>query len=107
DLQSSNSSVSENGESSSSILSKPVIKFMKATDSPTGNSQNIIDDKGYWDSGCSRYMTSNISYLSNYEPYDGGHVSFGQGGGKITGKGDSLDCNGFKLFMLYDLDHEP
>nr|GEY79722.1 integrase, catalytic region, zinc finger, CCHC-type, peptidase aspartic, catalytic [Tanacetum cinerariifolium] len=21
--------------------------------------------------------------------------------------GDSLDCNGFKLFMLYDLDHEP
>nr|GFA00370.1 reverse transcriptase domain-containing protein [Tanacetum cinerariifolium] len=22
-------------------------------------------------------------------------------------EGDSLDCNGFKLFMLYDLDHEP
>nr|GFB74619.1 hypothetical protein [Tanacetum cinerariifolium] len=35
DLQSSNSSVTENGESSSSILSKPVITFMKATDSPT------------------------------------------------------------------------
>nr|GEX85214.1 retrotransposon Orf1 [Tanacetum cinerariifolium] len=29
-----NSSVSENGESSSSILSKPVITFVKATDSP-------------------------------------------------------------------------
>nr|GEX67387.1 hypothetical protein [Tanacetum cinerariifolium] len=50
-----------------------------------GNSQNNIDDKGYWDSGCSRYMTGNISYLFEYEPYDGGYVSFGQGGGKITG----------------------
>nr|GEV16035.1 hypothetical protein [Tanacetum cinerariifolium] len=51
-----------------------------------GNYQNIIDDKGYWDSGCSWHMTGNISYLSDYEPYDGGYVSFGQGGGKITGK---------------------
>nr|GEX52066.1 putative ribonuclease H-like domain-containing protein [Tanacetum cinerariifolium] len=51
-----------------------------------GNSQNNIDDKGYWDSGCSRHITGNISYLSEYEPYDGGYVSFGQGGGKITGK---------------------
>nr|GEW65292.1 hypothetical protein [Tanacetum cinerariifolium] len=32
-------------------------------------------------------MTGNISYLSDYEPYDGGYVSFGQGGCKITGKG--------------------
>nr|GEW98614.1 retrovirus-related Pol polyprotein from transposon TNT 1-94 [Tanacetum cinerariifolium] len=42
--------------------------------------------KGYLDSGCSRHMTSNISYLSEYEPYDGGYVSFGQEGGNITGK---------------------
>nr|GEY37913.1 putative ribonuclease H-like domain-containing protein [Tanacetum cinerariifolium] len=43
--------------------------------------------KGYWDSGCSRHMTGNISYLSEYEPYAGGYVSFGQEGGKITSKG--------------------
>ncbi|GJZ93144.1 hypothetical protein Tco_0665209 [Tanacetum coccineum] len=49
--------------------------------------QENIDDKGYWDSGCSRHMTGNISYLSKYEPYNGGYVSFGHGGGKITGKG--------------------
>nr|GEV57450.1 putative ribonuclease H-like domain-containing protein [Tanacetum cinerariifolium] len=36
------------------------------------NSQNHIDDKGYWDSGCSRHMTGNISYLTDYEPFDGG-----------------------------------
>nr|GFA20755.1 hypothetical protein [Tanacetum cinerariifolium] len=55
--------------------------------SVSDSSQNHIDDKGYWDSGCSRHMTSNISYLSDYEPFDGGYVSFGQGGCKITGKG--------------------
>nr|GEW53834.1 putative reverse transcriptase, RNA-dependent DNA polymerase [Tanacetum cinerariifolium] len=38
----------------------------------SGNSQNNIDDKGYWDSGFSWHMTGNISYLSKYEPYDGG-----------------------------------
>nr|GEV58103.1 hypothetical protein [Tanacetum cinerariifolium] len=32
-------------------------------------------------------MTRNISYLSEYEPYDGGYVSFGHEGGKITSKG--------------------
>nr|GFA46672.1 hypothetical protein [Tanacetum cinerariifolium] len=52
-----------------------------------GSSQNNIDDKGYWDSVCSRRMTGNISYLSNYEPFNRGYVSFGQGGCKITGKG--------------------
>nr|GEZ33605.1 ribonuclease H-like domain-containing protein [Tanacetum cinerariifolium] len=52
-----------------------------------GSSQNKIDDKGYWDSGYSRHMTSNISYLSDYKPFDGGYVSFGQGGCKIIGKG--------------------
>nr|GEZ04375.1 hypothetical protein [Tanacetum cinerariifolium] len=51
-----------------------------------GSSQNNIDNKGYWDSGCSRHMTGNISYLFDYEPFDGGYVSFGQGGCKITGK---------------------
>nr|GEU69111.1 hypothetical protein [Tanacetum cinerariifolium] len=66
DLQNSNSSVSEHGESSDSIMSKPMINF---------------------DSGCSWHMTGNISYLAEYEPYDRGYVLFGQGGGKITGKG--------------------
>nr|GFB21082.1 ribonuclease H-like domain-containing protein [Tanacetum cinerariifolium] len=32
-------------------------------------------------------MTGNISYLSNFKPFDGGYVSFGQGGCKISGKG--------------------
>nr|GFA60816.1 hypothetical protein [Tanacetum cinerariifolium] len=47
--------------------------------SALGSSHNNIDGKGYWDNGCSRHMTVNISYLSDYEPFDGGYVSFGQG----------------------------
>nr|GEV34776.1 putative ribonuclease H-like domain-containing protein [Tanacetum cinerariifolium] len=90
-----NSSIFEHGESSDSIMSKAMIRFVKASNSPKiikthkvetarkpsvryaemyrntskssnvrGNSQNNIDDKGYRDSGCSRHMTGNISYLS-------------------------------------------
>nr|GEX28850.1 hypothetical protein [Tanacetum cinerariifolium] len=32
-------------------------------------------------------MTGNISYLSEYEPFNRGYVSFGHGSGKIIGKG--------------------
>nr|GEX75853.1 ribonuclease H-like domain-containing protein [Tanacetum cinerariifolium] len=60
---------------------------IKGPKNNSGSSQNKFDDKGYWDSGCSRHMTSNLSYLSDFEPYVGGYVSFGQGGCKIIGKG--------------------
>nr|GEU99248.1 hypothetical protein [Tanacetum cinerariifolium] len=49
-----------------------------------GIPQDNIDDTGYWDSGCSRYMTGNISYLSEYDPLNGGYVSFGYERRKIT-----------------------
>ncbi|GJS05492.1 hypothetical protein Tco_0322000 [Tanacetum coccineum] len=45
------------------------------------------------DSGCSRNMTRNMSYLTGYEEIDGGYVTFGGNlkGGKITGKGSRPD----------------
>ncbi|GJU90449.1 putative ribonuclease H-like domain-containing protein [Tanacetum coccineum] len=54
-----------------------------------GNPQLELQEKGVIDSGCSRHMTGNKSYLSNYEEIDGGFVAFGGStkGGKITGKG--------------------
>nr|GEX16316.1 hypothetical protein [Tanacetum cinerariifolium] len=73
-----------------SFETRPFLKSLAVNNSyraPWGSSQNNIDDKGYRDSGCSRHMTGNISYLSNFEPFDGGYVSFVQGGRKITGKG--------------------
>ncbi|GJZ83630.1 putative ribonuclease H-like domain-containing protein [Tanacetum coccineum] len=48
-----------------------------------------LQDQGVIDSGCSRHMTGNMSYLTDYEEIDGGYVAFGGNpkGGKITGKG--------------------
>nr|GFA34046.1 hypothetical protein [Tanacetum cinerariifolium] len=52
------------------------------------NSQQDLKDKGVIDSGCSRHMTRNKSYLIDYEEIDAGFVAFGGNskGGKITGK---------------------
>ncbi|GJT47979.1 ribonuclease H-like domain-containing protein [Tanacetum coccineum] len=54
-----------------------------------GNPQQDLKDKGVIDSGCSRHMTGNRSYLTDYEEIDGGFVAFrgSTKGGKITGKG--------------------
>ncbi|GJW55676.1 ribonuclease H-like domain-containing protein [Tanacetum coccineum] len=56
---------------------------------PKGNPQQDLKDKGVIDSGCSRHMTGNRSYLTDYEEIDGGFVAFGGNskGGKITRKG--------------------
>ncbi|GJR68830.1 ribonuclease H-like domain-containing protein [Tanacetum coccineum] len=53
------------------------------------------DDKGFVDSGCSRHMTGNIAYLSDFKQFDGGYVAFGGGayGGKISGKGTLKTAN--------------
>ncbi|GKA60429.1 putative ribonuclease H-like domain-containing protein [Tanacetum coccineum] len=53
-----------------------------------GNPQIDLQDKRVIDSGCSRHMTRNMSYLIDYKEIDGGYVTFGGNpkGGKITGK---------------------
>nr|GEW35323.1 hypothetical protein [Tanacetum cinerariifolium] len=53
-----------------------------------GNPQQALKDKGVSDSGCSRHMTGNMSYFSDFEELNGGYVAFGGNpkGGKITGK---------------------
>nr|GEU31223.1 hypothetical protein [Tanacetum cinerariifolium] len=54
-----------------------------------GNPQQALKDKCVIDSGCSRNMTGNISYLSDFEEINREYVAFGGNpkGGKITGKG--------------------
>ncbi|GJY20622.1 putative ribonuclease H-like domain-containing protein [Tanacetum coccineum] len=49
---------------------------------------NYIDAQGR-SNGCSRHMTGNMSYLTDFEEIDGGYVAFGGNpkGGKITGRG--------------------
>nr|GFC34268.1 ribonuclease H-like domain-containing protein [Tanacetum cinerariifolium] len=67
-------------------ISPPKVNAAKPS---AGNPQLALKDKGGIDSGCSRHMTGNMSYLSNFEELNGGYVAFGGNpkGGKITGKG--------------------
>ncbi|GJU12523.1 putative ribonuclease H-like domain-containing protein [Tanacetum coccineum] len=52
-------------------------------------------DQRVIDSGCSRHMTGNMSYLIDFEEIDGGYVAFGGNpkGGKITGRGTIKTSN--------------
>nr|GEW00316.1 hypothetical protein [Tanacetum cinerariifolium] len=63
---------------------------------------NARQDQGIFDSGCSRHMTGNKSFLIEYQEIDGGFVAFGGSlkRGKITGKDhlgkfDGKDDEGF------------
>nr|GEZ44628.1 hypothetical protein [Tanacetum cinerariifolium] len=53
-----------------------------------GNPQYTLQDQGIFDSGCSRCMTGNKSFLTEYQEINGGFVAFGGSpkGGKSTEK---------------------
>nr|GEV02587.1 putative ribonuclease H-like domain-containing protein [Tanacetum cinerariifolium] len=72
-----------------------------------GNPQHALKDKGVIDSGCSRHMTWNMSYLFDFEELNGGYVAFGGNpkGGKFDGKVDegflvgySVSSKAFRVF---------
>ncbi|GKC62535.1 ribonuclease H-like domain-containing protein [Tanacetum coccineum] len=72
------------------FVNKHVVENRKSDEEvSTGNPQIDLQDQGVIDSGCSRHMTGNMSYLTDYEEIDGGYVAFGGNlkGGKIIGKG--------------------
>ncbi|GJW04420.1 hypothetical protein Tco_1563276 [Tanacetum coccineum] len=70
---------------------------MESLQNPKGNPQQALKTKLIFDSRCSRHMTGNKDFLTDYQDIDGGFVAFGggTGGGKIAGKGkirtDKLD----------------
>ncbi|GKE61996.1 hypothetical protein Tco_1512363 [Tanacetum coccineum] len=79
--------------------------------------QKEYKEKGVIDSGCLRHMTGNKCYLTEYEDYDGRFVSFGDGKGRISGKGKikigtldfdnmcfckELKYNFFSVSQIYD-----
>nr|GEW61834.1 putative ribonuclease H-like domain-containing protein [Tanacetum cinerariifolium] len=73
---------------------------------PNSNSVSVmfkkytyIDTQGRLN-GCSRHMTGNIPYLSDYEPFDRGCISFGQRGCNITGKG-TIKTSKLKFENMY------
>ncbi|GJW98808.1 ribonuclease H-like domain-containing protein [Tanacetum coccineum] len=94
--------------SKNELVNKPVIEnrmssekdpkeVRKNDDAPIieewDNPQMDLQDQGVIDSGCSRHMTGNMSYLTNYEEIDGRYVAFGGNpkGGKITRKAEAVN----------------
>ncbi|GJZ85792.1 ribonuclease H-like domain-containing protein [Tanacetum coccineum] len=85
------------------------VKSLACWDDP----QVALKDTWIFDSGCSRHMTGNKSYLTDYQDYDGGFVAFAGSskGGRITGKGKirsgKLDfedvCDNGTEFKNYDM----
>nr|GFA13495.1 hypothetical protein [Tanacetum cinerariifolium] len=69
-----------------------------------GRSKSALKDKGVIDSGCSRHMIRNMSYLSDFEELNGGYVAFGgnPNGGKITGKGLQVKQKQDEIFISQD-----
>ncbi|GJX12840.1 retrovirus-related pol polyprotein from transposon TNT 1-94 [Tanacetum coccineum] len=67
---------------------KAVLSAIKGNKGNASNPQQDLKDKGVIDSGCSRHLTGNISYLRDYEEIDAGFVAFrgNSKGGKITRK---------------------
>ncbi|GKE57110.1 putative ribonuclease H-like domain-containing protein, partial [Tanacetum coccineum] len=85
--------------------------------SKRGNLQQALKNQGIFDSGCSRHMTGNKDFLTDYQELDGCFVAFGgiARGGKIKGKirTDKLDFeyvfffkelkfNLFSVSQMYD-----
>ncbi|GJT57000.1 ribonuclease H-like domain-containing protein [Tanacetum coccineum] len=66
-----------------------LMAYSSTSTNSEGNPQIDLQDKGVIDSGCSRHMTGNMSYLTDYKEIDGGYVAFrgNPKGGKITRKG--------------------
>nr|GEU56451.1 putative ribonuclease H-like domain-containing protein [Tanacetum cinerariifolium] len=65
-----------------------------------GNPHQAIKDKGVIDSGCSRHMTGNISFLSDFKKIDRGYVAFGG-----NPKGDTECVILSSDYKLYDENH--
>ncbi|GJR56833.1 hypothetical protein Tco_1498995 [Tanacetum coccineum] len=65
------------------------VKRNKGNDVKASTCWQDLKHKGVIDSGCSKHMTGNRSYLTNYKEIDGGFVAFrgNPKGEKITGKG--------------------
>ncbi|GKA13106.1 hypothetical protein Tco_0692652, partial [Tanacetum coccineum] len=67
---------------------RAVVSENKGIRANAGNpQQKEYKEKGVINSVCSRHMTGNKCYLTEYEDYDGGFVSFGDGKDRILGKG--------------------
>ncbi|GJY08909.1 ribonuclease H-like domain-containing protein [Tanacetum coccineum] len=70
---------------------------------PTGNGnlKYTLQDQGIFDSGCSRHMTRNESFLTDYQEVDGGFVAFAGSPKGGTGPNWMFDIDTLTISMNY------
>ncbi|GJZ11986.1 retrovirus-related pol polyprotein from transposon TNT 1-94 [Tanacetum coccineum] len=71
-----------NGVNTAGQIAVSVVKGKRGTDvkasAGCGNSQQALKNKGIFNSRCSRHMTGNKDFLTDYQEIDGGFVAFGR-----------------------------
>nr|GEU66940.1 hypothetical protein [Tanacetum cinerariifolium] len=82
----SQSSETSNSSPKVTAAKAQVVSAAKGKKEKWGNPQYALKDNGVIDSGCSRHMTGNMYYLSDFQELNGGYVAFGGNpkGGKIS-----------------------
>ncbi|KAJ9545397.1 hypothetical protein OSB04_025104 [Centaurea solstitialis] len=96
----SSSGISNTVATTSSSLRQPIVTKYSSHEIPNKDyllklnrltEGNPDRNENLWhvDSGCSRHMTGNRSFLEDFTTFNGGYVSFGDNprGGKVSGKG--------------------
>nr|GEU44005.1 retrovirus-related Pol polyprotein from transposon TNT 1-94 [Tanacetum cinerariifolium] len=73
----SHSSKISNSSLKVTAVKASVVSAVKGKKGKWGNPQYALKDNGVIDSGCSRHMAGNMSYLSNFQELNGGYVAFG------------------------------
>ncbi|GJR57416.1 uncharacterized mitochondrial protein-like protein [Tanacetum coccineum] len=76
------------------IVKKPVLETSEAMASVDKHEVQDLQEKGVIDSGCSRHMTVNMSYLTDFKEIDRGYVSFGGDVGKRVDENPRKDSKG-------------
>ncbi|GJV49917.1 retrovirus-related pol polyprotein from transposon TNT 1-94 [Tanacetum coccineum] len=96
------SSISSNSERDNTVkdinvnTARPKIVVTTTRPKAVLNAVKGNQDQGVIDSGYSRHMTRNMSYLTDFEEIDGGYVAFGGNpkGGKITSRATKDETSG-------------
>ncbi|KAJ9557546.1 hypothetical protein OSB04_012160 [Centaurea solstitialis] len=100
DASNSSSGISNTIATTSSSLRQPIVTKYSSHEIPNKDyllklnrltESNPDRNENLWhvDSGCSRHMTGNRSFLEDFTTFNGGYVAFGDNprGGKVSGKG--------------------
>nr|GEV96840.1 hypothetical protein [Tanacetum cinerariifolium] len=80
---------------------KSIVKNPRPVKHIVRQSTTALKVKGVINSGCSRHMTGNISFILDFEEINRGYVAFGGNpkGGKISGKGRTAVGNTISLSL--------